>query len=55
MPHRYHGLTRTVLQEARGRDGRQDGVVTFLCKLGDNGVVWKILEFWRTDRDPPPC
>ena len=18
-------------------------------------LAWKILEFWRTDRDPPPC
>jgi hypothetical protein len=21
--------------------------IVFLCKLGDNGVVWKILEFWQ--------
>jgi len=25
--------------------------ITFLlCKLGDNGVVWKILEFWQATR-----
>ena len=36
---------RTQRRRPRGRDGRQDRVVTFLCKLGDNGVVWKILEF----------
>ena len=41
---------RTQRRRPRGRDGRQDGVVTFLCKLGDNGVVWKILEFWQATR-----
>ena len=41
---------RTQRRRQRGRDGRQDGVVTFLCKLGDNGVVWKILEFWQATR-----
>ena len=24
--------------------------IVFLCKLGDNGVVWKILEFWQATR-----
>ena len=41
---------RKQRRRPRGRDGRQDGVVTFLCKLGDNGVVWKILEFWQATR-----
>ena len=41
---------RTQRRRPRGRDGRQDGAVTFLCKLGDNGVVWKILEFWQATR-----
>ena len=41
---------RTQRRRPRGRDGRQDRVVTFLCKLGDNGVVWKILEFWQATR-----
>ena len=41
---------RTQRRRPRGRDGRQDRVVTFLCKLGDNGVVWKILEFWQAAR-----
>ena len=41
---------RTQRRRPRGRDGRQDCVVTFLCKLGDNGVVWKILEFWQATR-----
>ena len=41
---------RKQRRRPRGRDGRQDRVVTFLCKLGDNGVVWKILEFWQATR-----
>ena len=41
---------RKQRRRPRGRDARQDGVVTFLCKLGDNGVVWKILEFWQATR-----
>ena len=41
---------RTQRRRPRGRDGRQDRFVTFLCKLGDNGVVWKILEFWQATR-----
>ena len=41
---------RVQRRRPRGRDGRQDCVVTFLCKLGDNGVVWKILEFWQATR-----
>ena len=41
---------RKQRRRPRGSDGRQDCVVTFLCKLGDNGVVWKILEFWRATR-----
>ena len=41
---------RTQRRRPRGRDGRQDRVVTFLCKLGDKGVVWKILEFWQATR-----
>jgi hypothetical protein len=24
--------------------------IVFLCKLGDNGVVWTILEFWQATR-----
>ena len=50
-------LTHYVCQMAYEGDmdavkayGRQDRVVTFLCKLGDNGVVWKILEFWQATR-----
>ena len=26
------------------------GIHFILCKLGDNGVVWKILEFWQATR-----
>ena len=29
---------------------RHDPAVEFLVKLGDNGVVWKILEFWQATR-----
>ena len=29
---------------------RHGHAVEFLVKLGDNGVVWKILEFWQATR-----
>ena len=29
---------------------RHDPAVEFLVKLGDNGVVWRILEFWQATR-----
>ena len=26
---------------------RQDHAIEFLVKLGDNGIVWNILSFWK--------
>ena len=59
-PHKEVLLLRSLVSRGRARPwgqwkrygyaARQDGVVTFLCKLGDNGVVWKILEFWQATR-----
>ena len=31
----------------RGRATTADPVMKFLCELGDNGVVWNVLSFWR--------
>ena len=31
----------------RGKLSTNDPVLNFLARLGDNGVVWKILEYWR--------
>ena len=59
-PHKEVLLLRSLVSRGRARPwgqwkrygyaARQDGAVTFLCKLGDNGVVWKILEFWQATR-----
>ena len=32
----------------RGRATTADPIMKFLCELGDNGVVWNVLSFWRT-------
>ncbi len=60
LPHKEVLRLRSLVSRGRARPwgqwkrygyaARQDGVVTFLCKLGDNGVVWKILEFWQATR-----
>ena len=31
----------------RGRATTADPIMKFLCELGDNGVVWNVLSFWR--------
>ena len=31
----------------RGRDALQRNALAFVLRQGDNGVVWKILSFWR--------
>ena len=31
---------------AKGRATTGDPILKFLCELGDNGVVWKILQYW---------
>jgi len=30
-----------------GRAKTDDAIMKFLCQLGDNGVVWNVLSFWR--------
>ena len=37
------------LATKKGRATTTDPVMNFLVKLGDNGVIWKVLGFW-----PPP-
>ena len=32
----------------RGKLSTSDPVLSFLARRADNGVVWKILEYWRT-------
>ena len=31
----------------RGKLRTDDSVLNFLARLGDNGVVWHVLSFWR--------
>ena len=31
----------------RGKLSTNDPVLNFLARLGDNGVVWHVLEYWR--------
>ena len=31
----------------RGKLSTDDSVLNFLARLGDNGVVWHVLSFWR--------
>ena len=54
LPHKEVLRLRSLVSRGRAlpvkSDARQDGAVRFLCKLGDNGVVWKILEFWQATR-----
>ena len=38
-------LPRT--RRPRGRDARQKLALDFVVRLGDNGIVWHILSFWR--------
>ena len=57
-----HGSTRVVQYYARsfhrdvltvrglaqrGKLSTNDPVLNFLARLGDNGVVWHVLEYWR--------
>ena len=47
--HRKQVLMLRCLATKKGRAKTTDPVMNFLVKLGDNGVIWKILSFW-----PPP-
>mgnify|MGYP006952591822 CR=1 FL=1 len=44
-------LTRDVLTvrglAQRGKLSTDDAVLSFLARRADNGVAWKILEYWR--------
>ena len=31
----------------RGKLSTNDSALNFLARLGDNGVVWHVLSFWR--------
>ena len=40
-----HTAIRGLAQ--RGKLSTDDSVLNFLARLGDNGVVWHVLEYWR--------
>ena len=44
-PHRDVLAVRGLAQ--RGKLATRDSVLNFLARLGDNGVVWHVLSFWR--------
>ena len=44
-PHRDVLAVRGLAQ--RGHLSTSDSVLNFLARLGDNGVCWHILSFWR--------
>ena len=44
-PHRDVLAVRGLAQ--RGKLATRDSVLNFLARLGDNGVVWHVLEYWR--------
>tara|TARA_B100001173_G_scaffold198114_1_gene170818 strand:- start:35 stop:430 length:396 start_codon:yes stop_codon:yes gene_type:complete len=46
-PRREPKLERDILEKRAAAAYRS---IVFLCKLGDNGIVWKILEFWQATR-----
>ena len=60
LPHKELLRLRSLILRGRARPRREPTTarrvaahrsITFLlCKLGDNGVVWKILEFWQATR-----
>ena len=38
---------KRLRRRPRGHDALADGAVAFIVKLGDNGIVWNILSFWK--------
>ena len=46
-PRREPILERDILEKRAAAAYRS---IVFLCKLGDNGIVWRILEFWQATR-----
>ena len=48
IPRSFHRDVLTVRGLAqRGKLSTDDSVLNFLARLGDNGVCWHILSFWR--------
>jgi hypothetical protein len=41
----------TPYQKRRVRGADWKAAVAFVARLGDNGVVWNILSFWRDPDD----
>ena len=41
---------RRSRRRARGSDAQVEHAIEFLVKLGDNGIVWNILSFWKEAR-----
>ena len=60
LPHKELLRLRSLILRGRARPRREPitarrvaahrSITFLLCKLGDNGVVWKILEFWQATR-----
>ena len=60
LPHKELLRLRSLILRGRARPRREPitarrvaahrSITFLLCKLGDNGVVWKILEFWLATR-----
>lgn len=41
----------TPYQKRRTRGGEWKAVIAFIAPLGDNGIVWNIMSFWRDPDD----
>ena len=50
MPPNEKAVIRLRSLYTRGRATTADPVMKFICELGDNGVVWNVLSFWRGGR-----
>ena len=48
---------KKLRRRPRGRDARADGAIAFIVKLGDNGIIWNVLSFWKdaTTLKAQPC
>lgn len=44
---RDRATLKILRRRPRGRDARAEGATAFLVKLGDNGIAWNILSFWK--------
>ena len=54
---RRWGAHREILRfrslVVRGRGTTSDTWLAGMVRLKENGLVWKVLSFWRTERDGP--